>query len=302
MGTFSLLFALSGQAKETTTLKRDKKTVSTPLSSSAKVKNSSVASGSNNAVLTNLVGGGSGFRFIGAFNHTPKLRNDQEDTSDILLRADYTVNKKHRFRVQQFYTKFYGKYHSENEFRATDTNFSHFYTPNFKPFGTRLMWRTAAVLPISHASKRDDLVTRVTGSLIGSKSFLNRKLLVFLVPYARYHWFQYKTSVSGRRLPWYTLGSSVTGIYFFTPKLSASLSANYNFEARRSSQFEISPDETLDNGTYRFDADVSYQFTPQVSASLSYFQGARYMEAGRYEMVFFDDENSRVGLGLTYIY
>ncbi|MEM7645621.1 MAG: hypothetical protein AAF203_01815 [Pseudomonadota bacterium] len=255
----------------------------------------------DNAALASFTGGSGGFRFIGSLTHVPKLRNDQEDTSEIFLATDYTLNKKHRFRLQQFFTKFYSKFESEHEFKPTDTQIAHFYTPDFKPFGARLMWRTGVALPISNESARDDLITRFTGSLIASKMFFKNKLMVFAVPYARYHWYEFKTSVSGRPLPWYTAGMSTSLIYFLSPKLSVSGTGNYNYEWVRNSQFDQDQDQ-IANGIYRFDLSVAYQFTPEFSASLGYFQGANYMQDGRYEVVFFDDQESRYSLGVTAIF
>ena len=69
----------------------------------------------------------------------------------------------------------------------------------------------------------------------------------------------------------------------------------------RSSQFEDSPTQ-INSGTYRFDVSMAYQFTPEWSTSLSYFQGANYTRDGRYELVFFDDQVSRVSLDVSFIY
>lgn len=126
-----------------------------------------------------------------------------------------------------------------------------------------------------------------------------------VAPYARYHFYEFKTSESGRQLPLYTLGTSLSAIYFITPKFSFSLSGNYNFEGVNKSQYDPNQSlvfDQLNRGIYRFDVDLSYQVTNRLAASLSYFQGASYMQTGRYEMVFYDNENSRYSAGLTYIY
>ena len=296
-----LVLGFAAQAQEED---KDKKSGETKLNASEKSSTEKLVEDpkkSSNPTLANLTGGASGWRFQGALTHVPKLRNDQEDTTDVLGRVDYTINSKHRVRVQQFFTKFYGKYHSEYEFKPTDTTLSHFYKPTLKPMGTNLLWQTSVALPISHESARDDLVTRFSGSLIASKSFFQNKLIAFAVPYARYHWYEFKTSVSGRLMPRYTVGVNLGGLYFVTPELSFYGGVNYNRETVRNSQFDQSPNQVID-GIYRFDLDVTYQVTKHLSGSLSYFQGANYMQQGRYEMVFYDDQASRVALGLNYIY
>lgn len=253
------------------------------------------------AALASFTGKASGWRLQGILTHIPRLRKDQEDTSEIFLRADYTINKKNRVRVEQFFTKFYGKYNSEYQFKPADTALAHYYTPAYKPFGLNLMWRTGVALPISNESHRDDLVTRFSESLIASKGFFGGRLMVFLIPYGRYHLYEYKTSVSGRRLPQYSVGTNLFVTFFVTEKLYLSGSADYNFEATHNSQFDPNPGQ-LNNGRYRFDADLGYQVTDRFSTTVSYFQGANYMQDGRYEVSFFDNEVSRVALNLTYIY
>lgn len=257
---------------------------------------------SNNPTLNSLNGGGSGWRLQGSVTHLPTDRKDQEDTTDILLRADYTINKKHRVRVQQYFNKVYGKYESENEFDPTDTQLVHFYRIGYKPAGIGLQWANSFALPISNPSNRDDLLTRWSSSLIASKGFFKNKLITFFVPYFRYHMYEYKTSVSGRPLPLTTFGASLAGLYFITPKLSFYGGLNYNMENTSESQFEPDPTYQYDEGIYRFDFDLSYQITNSLTTSLSYGQGGNYIQQGRYEFVLYDDQVSRVALGMTYIY
>ena len=257
---------------------------------------------SSNPTLNNLNGGGSGWRFQGSVTHLPTERKDQEDTTDILLRADYTINKKHRVRVQQYFNKVYGKYESENEFNPTDTQLVHFYRFGSRPLGMGLQWRNSLAIPISNPSNRDDLLTRWSTSLIASKAFFQNKLIAFFVPYFRYHIYEYNTSVSGRPLPLTTVGASVGGLYFITPKLSFYGGLNYNMENTNESQFEPDPTFQYDEGLYRFDLDLSYQVTGRLTGSLTYGQGGNYVQEGRYEFVLYDEQVSRVGLGVTYIY
>lgn len=254
-----------------------------------------------NAALSNIVGGQSGWRLQGAVTHIPALRSDQEHTTDILTRADYTFNKKHRVRVQQFFTKFYSVYNQEDELKPADTLLAHYYTLDYKPFGANLLWQTRATLPVSNQSARDDLITRVSGSMIATKGFLNNRLIGFFIPYGTYHWYEFNQSKSGGLRPWYTVGASIAGLYFITDKLAFYAGGTYNVETQRQSQFDQAPSQ-VPNGNYRFDLDLSYQFTGRFAGSLSYVQGANYLEDGRFEVVAFDDQNSRVSVGLTYIY
>lgn len=253
------------------------------------------------AALASFTGKASGVRLQAILTHIPRIRRDQEDTSEIFLRGDYTINKKNRVRLEQFFTKFYGKYNSEYEFRPDDTVLAHYYTPESKPLGVNLMWRTGVSLPISNASVRDSLITRFTGSMISSKAFFGGRLMVFAIPYARYHWYQFNMSQSGGHRPWYTVGTNIFTTFFLTPKLYLSGSADYNYETQRQSQFDPTPSQ-VNNGRYRFDVDLGYQWTDRLSSAVSYFQGAKYIQDGRYEVSFFDNEVSRVALNLTYIY
>lgn len=257
---------------------------------------------SNNPTLNSLTGGGSGWTLQGSLTHIPKARKDQEDTTDILLRADYSINKKHQVRLQQFFTKFYGKYRSEYEFKPTDTTLAHFFRPDWKPLGINLQWRNQFSLPVSNESNRDNLITRLQTQVVATKGFFGNRLMTFAVPYARYHVYEYKTSVSGTPLPMFTLGASVACLYFITPKLSFYAGLNYNFENTTESQFEPDPQYRFDEGIYRFDLDLSYQALNSLTTSVSYFQGANYLTDGRYELVFYDNQESRLSVGLTYIY
>ncbi len=255
-----------------------------------------------NPTLANLTGASSGWRLQGTVTHSPRLRKDQEDTTDILLRADYNINKRHTIRAQQFFTKFYGKYESEYEFKPFDTTLAHFYRLPWRPGGVGLQWRNQFSLPISNESARDDLLTTFQTSVVGSKALLGGKLLVFGIPYSRYFFYEYRTSVSGRLLPRWQNGLSLGGLYFITPKLSFYAGGDYRIDTVYNSQFDNSPNQ-VPQGTYRFDLDVSYQFNNNLTGSLSYAQGrASYIQNGRYELVLFDDQASRVNFGLTYIY
>ncbi len=271
----------------------------------AKAKNPLVtkkgAPKNNNPTLNNLTGGASGWRLQGSMTHNPKLRKDQEDTTDILLRADYAINKKHTIRVQQFFSKFYGKYESEYEFKPFDTSVAHFYRLGYKPFGMNLQWRNQVSLPISNESNRDDLFTVFQTSVVASKALFGGKALAFAVPYARYFAYEYKTSESGRLLPWYQAGASLGALYFFTSKLAFYGGMDYRFDTVRNSQFDQTPSQ-VPRGNYRFDLDLSYQATQHWTGSVSYSQGDSYIQNGRYEVVVFDDQESRIGLGVTYIY
>ena len=268
----------------------------------SKGKKKTTTAQENNPTLNSLNGGGSGWRFQGTLTHLPTERRDQETTTDVLLRADYTINKKHRVRIQQYFNKVYTKYESEYDFQPADTQLVHFYRLDYKPAGIGLQWRNSISLPISNASSRDDLITRIQTSIIAAKPLLGGKLISFFVPYLRYHAYEFALSRSGTPLPLTTVGASLGGLYFLTPKLSFYGGLNYNVENTRESQFEPDPTYQFNRGIYRFDLDLSYMVTNHVTASLSYNQGAALVQDGRYELMFYDDQVSRVGLGLTYIY
>lgn len=259
------------------------------------------AAESGNSVLAGVSAGRKKWRFQGFATHLPELRGDQRTTTDILLRTEYNINKKHRIRLQQPLTKRYEKRDFEYEFAVADTTLAHFYRITPKPLGVSLQWRSDLRVPISSDSIRDNLVTRLTGSLIALRPFAGGKLLGIAVPFVRYHWWQFKSSVSGRRLPWYTLGLSSSLIYMITSKLSLTGSASYNFTGQINNPFDQDPRQ-LNNGTYRFDLDVTYQFTKNWSASVGYTQGANYIQDGRYEVNFFDSEVSRFYLGAAFLY
>lgn len=289
-----LCFSLGASAQSTTSTQAGKTKTQT-----TKKKSKKLTAQEANPTLANLTGGGSGWRLQGTMTHTPRLRNDQEDTTSFLFRADYNINKKHTIRFQQFFTKFYGKYSSENEFKPFDTTVAHFYRLGWKPFGTRLQWRNQLSLPVSNESSRDNLYTVYRTSVIASKSFLGGKLLAFAVPYARYFFYEYKTSASGRLLPRFQAGQSLGALYFATPKLSFYGGGDYRLDT----VYTVDGDNQIPRGTYRFDLDMSYQLTGNLTSSLSYSQGrASYIQDGRYELVLFDDQESRINLGLTYIY
>lgn len=261
----------------------------------------------NNLINTLGVGGADKnfFRFTGSASYTPQIRNDQVGSGDFLLRGEYFFAKNQRIRLDQYYTHYEQKLNSAYEFKPSDTTIGHFINLPWKLWDGSLQWRTNVTLPISNESARDGIITRVTGSLMYSKMFLDNKFTFLLVPYARYHVTQYKTSPSGNGLPWYTLGASVWGIYNITPAWSLSGIYNYNFEAVQKSQFattgEIQPD-LFPNGSYSFDVGISWQFSDNFSANLGYSQGASYMQQGRYELVFYDNRNSRYNFGLSCVF
>lgn len=255
-----------------------------------------------NPTLANLQGTGSGWRLQGSITHQPKLRRDQEDTTDILVRADYNISTNHTLRFQQFFTKFYGKYSSEYEFKPFDTSVAHFYRLPWKPGGVNLQWRNQVSIPISNESVRDDLITPFQTSVVASKGLMGGKLLFFGIPYSRYFFYEYKTSVSGTLLPRWQNGLSLGGLYFFTPKLSLYAGGDYRVDTVYNSQYDQNPKQ-IPRGTYRFDAELAYQVSNSLAGSLSFNQGrASYIQNGRYELVLFDDQASRVNFGLTYIY
>lgn len=296
----SILFSVNSMAQTTSVQNADEESkVKTSLNQKAQEKKELKNS---NPTLANLAGGVSGWRFMGSLSHTPKLRRDQEDTSDILLRADYSINNKHSLRFQQFFTKFYGKYQSEYEFKPFDTSLAHFYRMDWKPYGIGLQWRNQVTLPISNESARDDLYTNFQTSFVGTKALMGGKLIVFGIPYARYFFYEYKTSVSGRLLPRFQAGASLAGLYFFNPKLSLYAGGDYRVDTVYNSQFDQNARQ-IPLGTYRFDLSMSYQWNANISTSLDYFQGrASYIQSGRYELVLFDDQASRIGASLTYVY
>lgn|GEM_PF-2151904 len=261
----------------------------------------SSASESGNSVLAGVSAGKKKWRFQGFATHLPELRNDQRTTTNLLLRAEYNINKKHRIRLQQPLTKRFEKMDFQNEFAVADTTLAHFYRFEKKPFGTSFQWRSDVRVPISNNSIRDNLITRFTGSLIGIKPFAKGKLLGIAVPFARYNWWEYKSSITGRRLPWYTIGLNASLIYMITNKLSLTGTAGYNFTGQLNNPFDQDPKQ-LNNGTYRFDLDITYQITKNWSASAGYTQGANYIQDGRYELVLFDSEVSRFYLGAAFLF
>ena len=253
----------------------------------------------NNPTLANLAGGGSGWRLQGTLSHIPRLRRDQEDLTNLLFRADYRINKKHSIRFQQFFTKFYSKYTAENELKPFDASVGHFYRLSWRPYGVGLQLRHRVSLPISNESHRDHLYTTYGASVVGSKAFLGGKVLAFGVPYARYFFYEFKTSQSGRLLPRFQAGLSLGALYFATSKLSFYGGGDY----RNDTVYTVDGDPQIPRGGYRFDLDMSYQWTYHLTTSLSYSQGqASFFQNGRYELVLFDDQASRISLGMTYIY
>lgn len=256
----------------------------------------------SNPTLASLKGGGSGWRLQTYVTHTPRLRNDQKDFTDILLRADYNINNKHSLRFQQYFTKYYSKYSSDYEFQPFDTSVAHFYRMDWKPLGIGLQWRNHVTLPISNASQRDNLYTNYQTSIIASKAFFGGKFIAFAIPYFRYFFYEYKTSVSGRLLPWHQEGLSLGGLYFFTDKLSFYGGTDYRVSSVYNSQYDPTPGQ-IPSGTYYFDMSLSYQVNSHFSGSLNYSQGSTsYIQNGRYELVLFDSHVSRVAAGINYVY
>lgn len=242
------------------------------------------------------------FRFMGDASYTPQIRKDQVGGADFLLRGEYFFSGNQRIRVDQRFTRLDQKLYSAYEFKPWDTSISHFINLPWKLAGGNLQWRSALTLPISHESNRDDVITRLTGSLMYSKMLLDNKITLLALPFARYHVMEFKTLPSGRGSPWYTLGVSLSAIYSLTPRWFLSGGYSYSFEGRRSSQYDTTPTQLL-NGDYSFDLGLSWQFMESLSANLGYSQGlASLMQQGRYEMVFFDDQASRYNFGITYIF
>jgi hypothetical protein len=242
------------------------------------------------------------WRAIVDISHVPILRDDQEAYTDVVAIGDYFLSKKHRVRVLQSGSKLYEKYDSEYEFQMSDTQLYHYYAFEDKPLGLGYIWRNQFSLPISDISRRDELVSRFTSTMFINKVLAGGSLFLSLRPFARYNWYQYRTSPGGRRLPLYTFGSTALASYSLTNKIALTGVAYYSIEGTNSSQFD-SEFVQKEQGIYSFTGSVSYQLLKKIGVYGSYSSGAaNYINQGRYEVYLYDQDSSRYSLGMTGIF
>lgn len=241
------------------------------------------------------------WRVMADVQHVPIMREDQESYTDVVAIGDYFLNDKHRLRVMQAGSKLYSKYDSEYEFQASDTRLYHYYNFESKPLGFGYIWRNDIAIPISDLSQQDDLVTRFTTTM-----FMNRmiggKTFISLMPFARYNWYKFRTSPGGRLLPLYTFGASALVSYSIIGDLSINGTAFYSIEGTNSSQYD-SNFVQKEQGIYSFSVALNYQLMKELSLYGAYSSGpANYINQGRYEVYLYDQDSSRLGVGMTAIF
>ncbi len=242
------------------------------------------------------------WRAVVDLSHTPESRRDQEPTSDVQAIGDYFLTDKHRVRVMQWWQKQYSKYDSEYEFQAFNTALYHYYAFEDRPLGASYIWRNQVDVPISDVSVQDDLITRFTSTMFISKTFFKNKVWTSVRPFARYHWYKYRTSPGGRLLPLYTFGASALASYSFDDHWSILGTAYYAYEGVNSSQYDPKFVQRED-GFYAFSATLNYQYNKHFGFYTSYGTGlAQFIVDGRYEVFLYDPLSSRYSLGVTAIF
>lgn len=244
-------------------------------------------------------------------NHQAAVRDDQFASTDLTLFFDYALNPKNSFRILQAPTKTYdlGGTRGENEWIPSDTIVSHFWnTPwQIESTGTRFRLVSVINLPTSIESQDNDKILTF-GNTLQMNSMIKGAFLVSLRPFYRYNWNKYKTSgfgdTGGRPLPVLTYGVTMLNSYNITDKISLNGTFSWAVIQESPSQYDTSTNMNgmfgeNPGGTYSVSLAANFSFTDKVAAYVGFYQGATYLQDGRFEVYAYDPRVSRFQAGLT---
>lgn len=237
-------------------------------------------------------------------NYQPALRDDQFKYTDYTMFVNYKINSTHSVRITQGMTQKYeiGLDQGENEFELSDTVLSHFWNLPYVAGPFRFRWVSGVFLPASIDSQDNSKITTLSGSLHANAFFAGMYSLS-VRPFARYNWYEYKTSLGGTPLPAFTTGITIVNTIDITDKLSLNGTFSYNYIYDYASQYETSTrygyfDDNA-RGRYGIDVAVNYSVTNEFGVYGGYSEGDAYIRDGRYEVYAYDPETSRLSAGLT---
>jgi hypothetical protein len=248
-------------------------------------------------------------------NHQPAARDDQFAATDLTLFFDYSLNPTNTFRILQAPTKVYdlGGSRGENEWIASDTIFSHFWNLpwSVSETGTRFRLVSALNLPTSLESQ-DNQKILTFGHTLQMNTMVAGKLLVSLRPFYRYNWNRFRTSgpgdvMGGRPLPQFTYGLSMVNSYNVSDSLSLNASASWVVIYESASEFDNSTSAggwlgQNPAGTYSISLSANYSWTEKFGTYVGYFQGAQYIQDGRFEVYAYDPRFTRYSAGFTFYF
>lgn len=231
-------------------------------------------------------------------NHLPKIRDDHDAVSEASLLFDYIATPQHTFRLVQGVQKLYEIRPGQSEVYPSDTSLTHLWRTPWMLGSFKTLWVNSLSVPISEDSQNRDLIT--TWTTQGRANYAYGRFFVSLRPFARYHWYEFKTSPGGDLLPLYTIGASALGTMSLTDRLTLVASASYSSVYLSASQYSSrSVVEPESQGRYSVDVSLNYDWTRKFSSYLYYGQGDAYILDGRYEINIYDPRTTRVGVGAT---
>lgn len=243
-------------------------------------------------------------------NHQPAARRDQFAVTDFTMFLDYRVNPKHLLRILQAPTKLYetGGTRGENEWQASDTILSHFWTLpwTIEKTGTRFRLVNVVNIPTSIESQ-DNSKILTFGQTLQLNTMIGGKFLVSLRPFYRYNWYQFNVSPGGFNLPLLTYGVSMVNSYNVTDNLSLNASFSASVVNESASQFDTSTNlggwvEENPGGFYSMFFSVNYSWTEKFGTYVGYSQGDNYIRDGRFEFYSYDPNTTRYSIGTTFYF
>ncbi len=243
-------------------------------------------------------------------NHQPAARKDQFAATDFTMFLDYQINPKNSLRILQAPTKVYeiGGTRGENEWLASDTILSHFWTLpwTIEQTGTRFRLINVVNLPTSIESQ-DNSKILTFGQTLQLNTMIQGRMLVSIRPFYRYNWYSYNLSPGGLNLPLLTLGVSMVNSYNVTDSLSLNASFSIASVNETASQFDTSTNagglfEENPGGRYSMDLSVNYSWTDKFGTYVGYSQGDNYLQDGRFEFYTYDPRTTRYSMGATFYF
>ena len=242
--------------------------------------------------------------------HYGGFYEDVDPTSMLAASAAFKFSFGMSMNVGQSVTKLYRVLPGESEWKASDTSLglSGQFTKDWFA-GVGVSGSVGATLPVSEVSKRVNNLTKLSGSVKFSRSFLDKKISLSLSPKARYHVNRYTTtptyegSGGGRPLTRYSIGGALGLGFNFHEKLSLSSSASVQQVFYEKVQYENTTSTlgVTNPPTHFYSWGASLNFSPFENWSLSagYNHGQKLENPWGVEVLVFDDRVSQWTLGTS---
>lgn len=223
--------------------------------------------------------------------HVAGYNESIDPITSLSVTGTMKVYKNLTLGITQPFTKAYVKNEGEDEFLYHDTIISASYTPNYNFLGWNNNYTATLTLPISEASRDQDVITTAGITPSFSKNAFEDKISLVFAPTFRYYWNEYTTTRTnrgdngGNPMPIYKWGLSFSGAYSIDKVFSLLCSIGYS-----ELQYHHADKDDPTDGGYKVSMIVNAKANEDLSISIGHTHGDT-MELTKDSRVYLYDKN-----------